>query len=49
VASEEHEKCGDIFASYAERLGDVVVPVIEAIDETRIEFIRLHMQRPKMR
>jgi glyoxylase-like metal-dependent hydrolase (beta-lactamase superfamily II) len=41
VASEEHEKCGDIVAPYAERPGHVVVPGIEKIDGTRIEFIRL--------
>jgi glyoxylase-like metal-dependent hydrolase (beta-lactamase superfamily II) len=41
VASEEHEKCGDRVASYAERPSHIVMPGIEAIEGTRIEFIRL--------
>jgi glyoxylase-like metal-dependent hydrolase (beta-lactamase superfamily II) len=41
VASEEHEKCRDIVAPYPERPGHVVVPGIEKIDGTRVEFIRL--------
>jgi glyoxylase-like metal-dependent hydrolase (beta-lactamase superfamily II) len=41
VAAEEHEKCGDVIASRAERPGHVVTPGIEKIDGISIEFIRL--------
>ena len=41
VASEEHQKYGDMVASHAERPDHVVAPGIETIDGTRIEFIRL--------
>jgi len=41
VAAEENEKCGDIIASRAERPNQIVHPVEETIDGTRIESIRL--------
>jgi glyoxylase-like metal-dependent hydrolase (beta-lactamase superfamily II) len=41
VASEEHEKCGDIVASRAERASHLVAPGRETVDGITVEFIRL--------
>jgi glyoxylase-like metal-dependent hydrolase (beta-lactamase superfamily II) len=41
VASEEHEKRGDIIPAKAERPSQIVAPGIETIDGVRIQFIRL--------
>jgi glyoxylase-like metal-dependent hydrolase (beta-lactamase superfamily II) len=41
VASEEHEKRGDIIPARAERPGHIVASGIESIDGVRIEFIHL--------
>jgi glyoxylase-like metal-dependent hydrolase (beta-lactamase superfamily II) len=41
VAAEEHEKRGEIVAAHAERPNRVVIPGIETIAGTRLEFSRL--------